>query len=140
MRAVDYLPLAIAAAETRVAGHPPWTVEAGRRQRKADTDDIPVSQGPAVIYRLSEQPNSEPMLDGPNAVAVQWFEIECRAPTQMGAFNMGSDIIAQLAIDSALLDVPARYDEPDDRSQQAGRYYAHTLEVSLPGDGCPDIR
>ena len=140
MRAVEYLPLAIAAAEVPVPDHPRWKVDGSRRERKADADDIPVSQGPAVVYRMSEQPDSEAMLDGPNTVSVQWFEIECRAPTWLGAYNMADDILAQLVIDQVLLDVPARYDVPDDRSQQAGRYYAHTLEVSLPGDGCPDIR
>ena len=139
MRAVDYLPIAIGKAEVVDAGKGQvWTVEGTRRERKADVDDIPVSQGPAVIYRLSEQPTNDAMLDGPTMNNAQWWEIECRAPTWHGAFTMGDDILTQLVCDGVLLDIPARYDAPDDRSQQAGRYYAHILEVSLPGDGCPD--
>ena len=140
MKAIDYLPLALRAAE--VVTDPlrlrEWKFEDVTNPRDASAaDNIPRSSGPLVLWRMSENV-SVTHLDGP-VDREHWFEIECRSPTRRGAWNMAEDILYRFRLDQVLLDIVSRFDEEADRAQKSNQYFSHIIEVSLPEDGCPDI-
>ena len=83
---------------------------------------------PSVVWRLDGDQH-EDSLDGPAHPHIRFFEIECRAIECPYAQNLAQRILDGLRPRLALL--LADFDEPDDPSQQRGKYYSHILEVGL---------
>ena len=119
MTVAEYLPAALAAATGDVP------VRAVRFENERE------SSGPSVMYRKIGRAGGVPMFDIQTGGGVQAFEIECHAPTCEGAQQMAADILERLQRDGRLNAINQQYDEPDDPSQERGRYFSHIVEVEI---------
>lgn len=99
--------------------------------RAPQTDDPTGIRLPAVIWQTLGAAGPRDLIDDPSEAFATAFEIECRSPTPDGAAAMAAAVLAELRETSRLAAVTADYDEPDDASQQRGKYFSRVLEVAI---------
>ena len=91
--------------------------------------DAESARGPSILWRVAATDRLN-VFDEPQSGTLT-LEIECHAPTHGGAWNIGRDICEQLQRAGRINRVLDQYDEPDDPSQQRGKYFSHIAKVEL---------
>ena len=91
--------------------------------------DAATARGPSILWRTmaTDRPDTIDVAASGSPVV----EFECRAPTCPGAQNIAADILDRLQRAGRLNRVLDQYDEPDDASQQRGKYFSHILRIEL---------
>ena len=101
---------------------------AGLPVRAVRFNDPIEATGPSIVWRLADGASQELLDGGLGAAAI---EIECRSPGYQGAIEIARTIIESFAISGQLNRILVERDEPDDPSQERGRYFARLLVVEI---------